>query len=226
MNTMLSGALGLISGPLKNILDQLGGAKNELWLEIYQLMSRMSPENILAALKGAAIKLTKKMSVGGYTLHELLENFKIATYKVGDEEKVEFQASEFARDIASKEECTFPTEVEEGVEFVVGSLGDLFRFKNRTEAQAFLSEAFLKKRGLELCKPSDALYLRLAYTDQPSDEKLHVAMKPILGFDGIPRVFSLVHDSHVMQLYAYNADSDDKWNLDSLWIFRRKIAKS
>ncbi len=50
MNTMLSGALEIISGPLKNLLDQLAGEKNEIWVKILNLMSRFKPEEILYRL--------------------------------------------------------------------------------------------------------------------------------------------------------------------------------
>jgi hypothetical protein len=224
-NIMLSSALELISGPLKNILDQLAGEKNELWVEILKLTSRMTPENILRALKNASLKLWKKLSVGGNTKDELLEKFKTATYRVGKEDKVGIQANDWARDIASKAECIFPTEVEEDVEFVMGSLGDLFGFNRNAKTQVFLNEAFLAKYDLELCKPSDAFYLRLAYTDQPLDEWIRVGMKPIIGSDRNPRVFRLVHDSRGVWLFAADAFPARQWNPAHLWLFRRKVAK-
>ena len=225
MNTMLSGALELISGPLNNILDQLAGEKNELWLQILQLMSRMSPEKILSALKASVLKLWKKLSVGGNTKGELLEKFKTAIYKVAGGEKTGIQASEWARDIASKSECAFPADMEEDVEFVMGSLGDLFGFKKNAETQVFLDETFLAKYDLEPCKPSDAFYLRLAYLEQPLDEWVRVGMKLIIDSDRHPLVFRLGHRSDGLWLRAHYAYPGNQWNPGLLWIFRRKIAK-
>lgn len=220
---MLSDALKSIFGPLKNILDQCAGEKHELWKEILRLMSRMSPEKIHKALTEAeSNKLWKrKVTVGGNTKYELLEKFNTMTYKVGNEDRVGIQVSEWAHDIANKPECVFSTEVEDGVEFVVGSLGGLFGFKKGTKARVFLDEAFLAKHDLEFCKPGDAFYIRINYTDQPLDEQVNVGMEPIIGSDHRPAVFKLLHDPTGVWLHANYHRPDSQWTPDNLWIFRR-----
>ena len=218
-------ALVDVAGPMKDLLDKLSGENGASWLEAVKLVLRTQPHLLIAKLKELALKLWKKLSVGGNTKDEILEKFKTAIYKVGNEDKVGIQASDWARDIASKPECVFPTEVEDGVEFVMGSLGDLFGFKKNVETQVFLNEAFLAKHDLEFCKPSDAFYLRLSYTDQPLDEWIRVGMKPIVDSDRNPNVFNLEHDSNGMWLNADYADPDCQWGPGCLWIFRRKITK-
>jgi hypothetical protein len=218
-------ALADVAGPMKDLLDKLSGENGASWLEAVKLVLRTQPHLLIAKLKELALKLWKKLSVGGNTKDEILEKFKTAIYKVGNEDKVGIQASDWARDIASKPECVFPTEVEDGVEFVMGSLGDLFGFKKNVETQVFLNEAFLAKHDLEFCKPSDAFYLRLSYTDQPLDEWIRVGMKPIVDSDRDPFVFRLGHDSGGVWLGAGYAYSGNQWFPDSLWLFRRKITK-
>jgi hypothetical protein len=218
-------ALADVAGPMKDLLDKLSGENGASWLEAVKLVLRTQPHLLIAKLKELALKLWKKLSVGGNTKDEILEKFKTAIYKVGNEDKVGIQASDWARDIASKPECVFPTEVEDGVEFVMGSLGDLFGFKKNVETQVFLNEAFLAKHDLEFCKPSDAFYLRLSYTDQPLDEWIRVGMKPIVDSDRDPSVFRLGHDSGGVWLSASYAYPDNQWYPDGLWFFRRKITK-
>lgn len=221
-NTCSDIALADVAGPMKDLLDKLSGENGASWLEAVKLALRTQPHLLIAKLKELALKLWKKIPVGGNTKDELLEQFKTATYKVGNDQKIGIQASDYTRDIASKPECLFSTEVEEGVEFVMGSLGDLFGFKKNTETQVFLNEAFLAKHNLEFCKPSDAFYLRLAYGDQPVGEWVRVGHKPITDSVGYPFVFNLVHVSDGMWLNARNAYPSYPWFPDNLWIFRRK----
>lgn len=218
-------ALADVAGPMKDLFDKLSGENGASWLEAVKLALRTQPHLLIAKLKELALKLWKQIPVGGNTKDELLGQLKTATYKVGNEEKVGIQASDWARDIASKSECVFPTEVEDGVEFVMGSLGDLFGFKKNMETQFFLDEDFLAKHNLEFCKPSDAFYLRLNYTDQPLDEWIRVGMKPIIDSDRGPIVFRLAHGSDGMWLHAGYANPDFQWDPGNLWFFRRKVTK-
>lgn len=76
-----------------------------------------------------------------------------------------------------------------------------------------------KQLGLDLCPPDVGPHLRLEYTDQPPGERLYVAMKPITGSDGEPRVFVIAHDSAGLSLDAARARSDDKWAMDDTFVF-------
>jgi hypothetical protein len=73
--------------------------------------------------------------------------------------------------------------------------------------------------GLELCPPDVGPHLRLEFTDQPSGERLYVAMKPIPASDGEPRIFVVAHDSTGLSLDAARARSDDKWAPDDIFVF-------
>ncbi len=189
-------ALAAAAGPMKDMLDKLSGENGATWLEAW-----------------------KTLTVGGNTKDELLAQFAEAKLPSG---VIGIQASDCARDIAGKPACDFLKEKEEGVEFVMGSLRDLFGFEENIKTEVFLNEAFLAKHGLELCKPSDAFYLRLAYLDQLLDEWIRIGMNPITDSDGYPSVFDLGHFSDGMWLSAIYADPDYQWDPDNRWFFRRK----
>lgn len=73
--------------------------------------------------------------------------------------------------------------------------------------------------GLKLCPPDAGSHLRLEYTDQPSGERLYIAMKPITASDGEPRIFVVAHDSAGLSLDATRARSDDRWAPDDTFVF-------
>ena len=75
--------------------------------------------------------------------------------------------------------------------------------------------------GLELCPPEVAAYYRLEYKDQPLDEHLYLAMKPIAISDGEPRIFVLGHNADGLFLDAAQARPDDKWHPNTKFIFCR-----
>jgi hypothetical protein len=72
--------------------------------------------------------------------------------------------------------------------------------------------------GLALCLPEVGPNYRLRYKEQPLDERLYVAMKPITGPDGQPRIFVL---SNVvgLSLDAILARPDDEWQPDDKLLF-------
>lgn len=220
-NNMLSSALGLISGPLKNILDQLAGEKNELWLEILNLMSRMTPESILKALKG--IKPWMKISVGGETLTDLIKKLQTTTFRVGIEEKVGIRMEGMAHYIMNKQGYQSLIELEKDVEFVKGSLENLFGFNAVTDIGTFLDEVFLVRYGLELCKSgTDTLYLRLNYLDQPLGEQVSVGMIPLVGSDLDRYVFNLAsHHPGGLTIDTKHARPGIRCSPNSIWVFRR-----
>lgn len=73
--------------------------------------------------------------------------------------------------------------------------------------------------GLELCPPEVAPNYRLEYKDQPLDERLYVAMKPISSSDGEPRIFVLGHNADGLFLDAARARADDKWPSNNKFVF-------
>jgi hypothetical protein len=73
--------------------------------------------------------------------------------------------------------------------------------------------------GLGLCPPEVGPALRLEYTDQPLDERLYIAMKPITSSDGEPRIFVLEHNAQGMGLDAVRARPDDDWRPTDMFVF-------
>ena len=73
--------------------------------------------------------------------------------------------------------------------------------------------------GLELCLPEVALEYRLKYEDQPLDERVYVAMKPIVTPNGEPSIFVLGHSAGGLFLDATQARPDDKWHPNKKFMF-------
>jgi hypothetical protein len=73
--------------------------------------------------------------------------------------------------------------------------------------------------GLELCPAEVGPSYRLEYKDQPQNERLYVAMKPIRSSDGEPRIFVLEHKADGMSLDAARARPDDKWRATDIFMF-------
>lgn len=73
--------------------------------------------------------------------------------------------------------------------------------------------------GLKLCPPDLGPQLRLQYDDQPLNERLYIAMKPITASDGEPRIFMLVHGADGLSLDAARARPDDQWAADDKFVF-------
>lgn len=76
-----------------------------------------------------------------------------------------------------------------------------------------------KQLGLELCPAEVGPHLRLEYIDQPSGERLYVAMKPIAASDGEPRIFVIAHDAAGLSLDAARARPDDRWTPNDKFLF-------
>jgi hypothetical protein len=73
--------------------------------------------------------------------------------------------------------------------------------------------------GLELCPSDLGPNLRLEYKDQPLNERLHIAMKPITSSEGEPRIFVVANDSNGLSLDAARARPDDQWAPDDKFVF-------
>jgi hypothetical protein len=79
--------------------------------------------------------------------------------------------------------------------------------------------------GLELCPPEVVLEFRLKYKDQPLEERLYVAMKPVLCSDGEPHIFVLVHNADGLSLDTVPARPDDKWHPNNKFMFCLGLAE-
>lgn len=77
--------------------------------------------------------------------------------------------------------------------------------------------------GLESLPPEAAPILRMKYRDQPENECLHIAMKPIKDSYGEDCIFILRRPGYYdLCLSVACADSDETWDAEDLWVFRRK----
>jgi hypothetical protein len=79
--------------------------------------------------------------------------------------------------------------------------------------------------GLALCPPELGPRLRLEYVEQP-DEKLAVAMIPIVDADELACVFTIDHGDWGLGLGASCcgvSNNEDEWHASSEWIFRLPV---
>lgn len=77
-----------------------------------------------------------------------------------------------------------------------------------------------QRLGLKLCPAEVGPQLALQYSDQPSGERLYVAMKPIPASDGEPRIFVVAHAATAgRSLDAARARPDDKWKPEDIFVF-------
>lgn len=73
--------------------------------------------------------------------------------------------------------------------------------------------------NLEKCPVEAAVYQRLADKDQPLNTSYFMAMDPIAGSDGHPRVFKLVRDADGLWLCGSWAGPDGQWHPGSEFVF-------
>jgi len=59
----------------------------------------------------------------------------------------------------------------------------------------------------------------LEYKDQPLNERLYIAMKPITASDGEPRIFVVANNAEGLSLDSARARPDDEWAPDDKFVF-------
>jgi hypothetical protein len=64
--------------------------------------------------------------------------------------------------------------------------------------------------------------LRLAYTDQPTNDGLLVAMEPLAGPTDIPIVFVVMRHDLAICLYTEDGRPDSEWDPYYWWVFTRR----
>jgi hypothetical protein len=72
---------------------------------------------------------------------------------------------------------------------------------------------------MDLCPLEVGPELRLQYDNQPTGERVYVAMKPITASDGEPRIFVVEHTPAGLSLDAARARPDDRWAPEDLFLF-------
>ncbi|MEA3249819.1 MAG: hypothetical protein U9Q03_05725 [Patescibacteria group bacterium] len=75
------------------------------------------------------------------------------------------------------------------------------------------------EHGYGTCPPEAGPLARLVYSGH---EWLLVAMEPVTGSDGGPRVFRLNRRDDGLWLYANDADPDSRWSPGSRWLLVRR----
>ncbi len=81
---------------------------------------------------------------------------------------------------------------------------------------------YAREHGLDLCPQEVGPWLRLQYTDQPEDEQLYIAMKPLccgVTGSGVFALYNLSRCSQDIRIQDFSAVYDRP--LDSKWIFVR-----
>ncbi len=79
-----------------------------------------------------------------------------------------------------------------------------------------------KELGLDLVPAEVGPQLRLAYTDQPLNEWMVMAMEPIMVSDGDLDVFSVGRHDGGRWLDSYYGNPGDMWSPDYRWVFARR----
>ena len=87
-------------------------------------------------------------------------------------------------------------------------------------------------RGFTLCPPLVALYVRLAYVDQPLNERLAIAMVPVIQFSenlavktsGKKEIFLLERDSQGLWLKGIPEAYEKLSNEDRCWLFKTYLS--
>lgn len=127
-----------------------------------------------------------------------------------------FEIGKWADDILKRITVALkPTEIE----LVLVTVAELGFPGGATRAEIYDKALSL---GLVLCPPEVGPQLRLQYPDQSQDEWLSVAMEPIAGSVGRPRVFSVGHDYDSQWLDGHYGHPDYLCYGDYQWVFCRK----
>ncbi len=127
-----------------------------------------------------------------------------------------FRISNWAGDILKK--ITLAA-AETELSLVLVSVADL-GFTKATRRDAIYDRA--KELGLDLVPAEVGPQLRLAYTDQPLNEWMVMAMEPISDSDGGLRVFGVGLNVDGRWLDSYGGSPGRVWNPDDRWVFARR----
>lgn len=131
---------------------------------------------------------------------------------------LKFRISDHANDILGQPALTVsPTEIE--VDLVLLTIAEL-GLQNGVIYRDICAKA--KEFGLELCPAEVGPQLRLQYTDQPMGEWIVVAMDPITGSGGYPKVFDVFRRIADVWLNGYCGHLGNKWCAGNLFVFVRR----
>lgn len=127
-----------------------------------------------------------------------------------------FRISDWAGDILKK--ITLAA-AETEIELVLVSVADL-GFTKATRRDAIYDRA--KELGLDLVPAEVGPQLRLAYTDQPLNEWMVMAMEPIADSGGVLLVFGVERIGDGRWLRTNFGNPDYAWDPGNRWVFARR----
>lgn len=104
------------------------------------------------------------------------------------------------------------------LDLVAMSFEDL-GFTRRTRRDEIYRRAL--SLGLELCPPETGPTLLMQYAVKSSFGRHLIAMEPIEGSDGYPRVFSIECFNGKLRLDTYNGYPDFEWSPGDVWVVSR-----
>ena len=218
-------------GPLADLIRRLSDPSGERTLEALRLFMRLSPNEALKKLKSTKDLTWKKLLVGG-------ETFSTLTARCLQEKMVVHERATILAGALYKSLPFFDSVFQEEVEFVKGSLSELFLFeedipgngRQEVNFQDFLNEEFLAEHELKFCEVYDAGYLRLAWPEQTSRwlaDHVRIGTKPLYD-DSTDRPMGFTLDKfHLgaeskLYLGPVFPERPIDFNPRSQWIFRRK----
>lgn len=156
----------------------------------------------------------KTLTVGGVPKDELLKRLADGDFSVNDS----------AKDIMGKPAFTTSAEPKE-VSFVRLKVID-FGFTVMPTTVRLFDRDRLAQFNLDLCESEDGPHIRPADVDQPRGTWYWIAMNPIIGSGGGPRVFDIERDVGGRRwLGARLARPDDYWYLGDRFVFRLRKRK-
>jgi len=127
-----------------------------------------------------------------------------------------FRISGWAVDVLKKVPLA-DTEAE--IELVLATVAKL-GFQKATRRGTIYSRA--RQLGLDLVPAEVGPQLRLAYTDQPMDEWILMAMEPVADSEGSLVVFSVDRGEDGQWLEINYGGIDEMWDPDVRWVFARR----
>jgi len=150
------------------------------------------------------------------------KTIKIGTQKTRGELKKALTRNGFKVDYAGGRLDIALAAAETEVELVLVSARDLGFMEPVRREKIYDRATKAKELGLRLAPAEVGPQLRLQYTDQPLNERMVVAIKPIKGNENEGVAFIVERDDAGPMLSCDIWDCNDMWNPDSLWVFSRR----
>lgn len=153
------------------------------------------------------LKIFKKISIGGLTKDQLLQQL----------DKAGIQFNKYAHTLFEHPSFLPDNKITE-VQLVKIKFSDL-NLSNPCSYQTILEQA--SKLGLNLCPPYLAAFMRLEYLDQSEGPYLTIASTKPVDDDNYPNGFYIRNLENVLWLRGYRAEGDCEWPDENEFIFIR-----